>query len=469
MRLLIIGGSDAGIAAALRAREVNPEAHVTVVVADAYPNYSICGLPFYLSGEVEDCRDLAHRSAAEIEEQGIKVLTDHTAHKLNAEARTIEVEDSQGHVQELSYDRLVIGTGAEPANPDIPGLDLPGVYFLHSMHDSFRLQRHLTEHAPRTAVIVGGGYIGLEMADSLTLRGIQVTIMGRAESMLPTVEPALGREVEEVLRYHGVEVLAHTAAESIEQEDNRLFVSGSEGFHKSTDLVLIAAGVRPNATLAEGCGAQAGIQGAIRVNRRMETGIDGVYAAGDCVETYHRLLGRHDYLPLGTTAHKQGRIAGENAVAGGAVASADRDGANHENHREFAGSLGTQVVKVFELVIARTGLLEEEAREAGFDPLTTETKAYDHKQYYPGARKLRLRLTADRTTGRLLGAQIIGPWGAEIAKRVDVFATALYHEMRVEELNDLDLSYTPPVGAPWDAIQAAAQGWQRTVRELAPA
>ena len=457
MRLLIIGGSDAGIAAALRAREVNPEAQVTVVVADAYPNYSICGLPFYLSGEVEDHRDLAHRSAEEIEEQGINILTNHTARKVNAEARTVEVADAEGRIQELPYDRLVIGTGAEPTSPDIPGLGLPGVYFLHSMHDSFRLHHHLTEHAPRTAVIVGGGYIGLEMADSLTLRGIQVTIMGRAESMLPTVEPTLGREVEDELRRHGVEVFAHMAAESIEQEDNRLFVSGSEGFYKNADLVLVAAGVRPNTGLAAGCGAQAGIGGAIRANRRMETGIDGVYAAGDCVETYHRLLGRNDYLPLGTTAHKQGRIAGENAVR------------TDERRREFAGSLGTQVVKIFELVIARTGLLEGEAREAGFDPLTTDTEAYDHKQYYPGARKLRLRLTGDRTTGRLLGAQILGPWGAEVAKRVDVFAAALYHGMRVEDLSDLDLSYTPPVGAPWDAIQAAAQSWQRTVREPAPA
>ena len=468
MRLLIIGGSDAGIAAALRAREVNPEAEVTVVVADAYPNYSICGLPFYLSGEVEDHRDLAHRSAQEIEEQGINILTDHTARKVNADSGTVEVEVPEGQTKELSYDRLVIGTGAGPSRPDIPGLDLPGVYFLHSMRDSFRLHRHLTEQNPQTAVIVGGGYIGLEMADALTLRGIQVTIMGRAKSMLPTVEPAFGCEVEEELRRHGVEVLARTEATSIEREGNRLSVSGTEGFHKSADLVLVATGVRPNATLAEGCGAQTGIKGAIRVNRRMETGVDGVYAAGDCVETYHRLLGRNDYLPLGTTAHKQGRVAGENAAFGGAFGDAGRDGANHEN-KEFAGSLGTQVVKVFGLVIARTGLLEDEARKAGFDPLTIETEAYDHKQYYPGARKLRLRLTGDRGTGCLLGAQVLGPWGAEVAKRVDVFAAALYHGMQVEDLNDLDLSYTPPVGAPWDAIQAAAQSWRRTVRELAPA
>ena len=208
MRLLIVGGSDAGIAAALRVREVNPEAEVTVVVADAYPNYSICGLPFYLSGEVADHRDLAHRSAGEIEEQGINILTDHTARKVDADTRTVEIEDSDGRIQGLTYDRLVIGTGAEPARPNVAGLDLPGVYFLHSMYDSFRLHRHLTEQNPRTAVIVGGGYIGLEMADALTLRGIQVTIMGRAKSMLPTVEPALGSEVEEELRRHGVEVFA---------------------------------------------------------------------------------------------------------------------------------------------------------------------------------------------------------------------------------------------------------------------
>jgi NADPH-dependent 2,4-dienoyl-CoA reductase/sulfur reductase-like enzyme len=456
MRLLIIGGSDAGIAAALRAREVNPEAEVTVVVADAYPNYSICGLPFYLSGEVEDHRDLAHRSAEEIEEQGISILTDHTAREINADARTVEVADSEGRVRELSYDRLVIGAGAEPARPNISGLDIPGVYSLHSMHDSFRMHRHLTEQEPRTAVIVGGGYIGLEMADALTLRGIQVTIMGRAKSMLPTVDTTLGQEVEEELRRHGVEVFTRTEAQAIEQDGKRLSVSGSTGFHRSADLVLIAAGVRPNTELAEGCGVQTGIEGAIRVNRRMETGVDGVYAAGDCIETYHQLLGRNDYLPLGTTAHKQGRVAGENAVCD--------DGEN----REFVGSLGTQVVKVFELVIARTGLLEDEARDAGFESLTTATEAYDHKQYYPGARKLRLRLTAERTTGRLLGAQILGPWGAEIAKRIDVFATALYHQMRVEDLNDLDLSYTPPIGAPWDAVQAAAQTWQNSNREFAP-
>lgn len=185
---------------------------------------------------------------------------------------------------------------------------------------------------------------------------------------------------------------------------------------------------------------------AIAVTRRMETSRPAIFAAGDCVETWHRLLQRPSYLPLGTTAHKQGRVAGENAVGG---------------DREFAGSLGTQVVKVFSLAVGRTGLLQREAEEAGFEPLTIEAETWDHKKYYPGARRLRLRVTGDRGTGRLLGAQMLGDWRAEVSKRLDVFASALHHGMRVDELNDLDLCYTPPLSSPWDPVQFAAQQWLR--------
>jgi NADPH-dependent 2,4-dienoyl-CoA reductase/sulfur reductase-like enzyme len=182
----------------------------------------------------------------------------------------------------------------------------------------------------------------------------------------------------------------------------------------------------------------------------METNLPAIYAAGDCVETWHHLLGRPTYLPLGTTAHKQGRIAGENAVGG---------------TREFAGTLGTQVVKVFDLVVARTGLRDDEAAQAGFDPFTVEVTTWDHKVYYPGAHEVRIRVTGDRETGRLLGAQMIGHVHAEVAKRIDVVATALFHGMRVEELNDLDLSYTPPVSSPWDPVQMSAQAWTRAQRQ----
>jgi NADPH-dependent 2,4-dienoyl-CoA reductase/sulfur reductase-like enzyme len=192
-----------------------------------------------------------------------------------------------------------------------------------------------------------------------------------------------------------------------------------------------------------------GLQGAIRVDRQMRTNIPDVLAAGDCVETWHRVLGKPSYLPLGTTAHKQGRIAGETAVGGG---------------REFQGSVGTQVVKVFSLAVARTGVRDDEARTAGFDPLTVASTPWHHKVDYPGAQRLHVRVTGDRRTGRLLGAQIVGHWQAEVSKRIDIFATALFHGMTVEDINDLDLSYTPPMGAPWDAVQEAAQAWLSAVR-----
>ena len=233
---------------------------------------------------------------------------------------------------------------------------------------------------------------------------------------------------------------------SIRAVGNQLAVSGTRSFTKTADLVLVAVGVQPNRELGTEAGITTGAKGALCVNRRMETNVPDIYAAGDCVETWHHLLRRYTYLPLGTTAHKQGRIAGENAVGG---------------NREFAGSLGTQVVKLFDLVAARTGLRHEEARNAGFDPFTAETTVWDHKAYYPGARELHLRVTGDRQTGRLLGAQLLGHIDSEVSKRVDVFAAALYHEMLVEELNDLDLSYTPPLSSPWDPVQMAAQAWNK--------
>jgi NADPH-dependent 2,4-dienoyl-CoA reductase/sulfur reductase-like enzyme len=224
---------------------------------------------------------------------------------------------------------------------------------------------------------------------------------------------------------------------------------GAGGIQSEADLVLVAAGVAPNARLAVDAGIETGEKGAIRVDRSMRTNVADVFAAGDCVETWHRVLQSSTYLPLGTTAHKQGRVAGENAVGG---------------RRLFQGSLGTQVVKVFDIAISRTGLRDHEARRAGFDPLTVETEVSDHKAHYPGAQQLRIRVTGDHRSGRLLGAQILGRWQSEVAKRIDVYAAALFTDVSVDAINDLDLSYTPPLGSPWDAVQLAAQPWTAAVK-----
>jgi len=442
--LLIIGGSDAGISAALRAREVDPACDVTVVAADRYPNYSICGLPFWLSGEIADWRDLAHRKAEDIAGQGIHLLLEHTAQAINPTGKTVTVVDGTGHSRQIPYDKLVIGTGAVPARPPIRGLEQPGVFFLRTMADGFALHDFMAAQSPASAVVVGAGYIGLEMADALTRHGMKVTVVEYLRSVLTTLDPPLGLLVGEELSRHGITVATGVAVEAIDRQRQRLNVAGSGGFRAEADLVLVATGVRPNASLVAAAGVEVGRWGAIRVNQAMETNVPHVYAAGDCAETYHRLLEQCVYLPLGSTAHKQGRVAGENAVGGQAV---------------FSGTLGTQAVQMFDLVATRTGLRDADAREAGFDPLSVQVETWDHKVYYPGAHRLHLRVTGDRRTGLLLGAQIVGHRTAEVSKRADVFAMALFKRMGVDELNDVDLSYTPPLSSPWDAVQMAAQGW----------
>jgi NADPH-dependent 2,4-dienoyl-CoA reductase/sulfur reductase-like enzyme len=448
MRLVVIGGSDAGISAGLRARELDATVEVSLLVADAFPNFSICGLPYYLSGDVPDWRDLAHRTSDDLQKAGLRLLLDHTAHAIDPTAKQVTVTDADGGERQLSYDRLVIGTGAVPVRPPIDGLDLPGVHVLHTMGDTFALHQALTAGAG-SAIIVGGGYIGLEMAEAFRARGLAVTLVEQAPAVMPTVDAELGQLLGQELGRHDVQVVNDVAVKAIHQEADGLAVAGEPDFTATADLVLVVVGVRPDTELATAAGVQTGVRGALRVDRQMRTNLPDVLAAGDCVETYHRLLDRPAYLPLGTTAHKQGRVAGETAVGGTA---------------EFAGSLGTQVVKVFELAVARTGLRDQDAREAGLDPITVGSVEFDHKAYYPGAHQLHLRITGDRRIGRLLGAQLLGDQRAQVAKRIDIPATALFHHMTVESLSDLDLSYTPPFGSPWDAVQMAAQTWTRQTR-----
>jgi NADPH-dependent 2,4-dienoyl-CoA reductase/sulfur reductase-like enzyme len=260
------------------------------------------------------------------------------------------------------------------------------------------------------------------------------------------VDQQLGELLGQELGRHDVQVVNDVTVKAIHHEGSGLVVAGESAFTAAADLVLVVVGVRPDTDLAVAAGVATGVRGALRVDRHMRTNLPDVLAAGDCVETHHRLLEEPAYLPLGTTAHKQGRIAGETAVGGTA---------------EFAGSLGTQVVKVFELAVARTGLRDQDAAAAGFDPVTVGSVEFDHKAYYPGAHQLHLRITGDRISGRLLGAQLLGDQRAQVAKRVDIPATALFHHMTVEGLSELDLSYTPPFGSPWDAVQLAAQTWTR--------
>ncbi len=446
MRLLIVGGSDAGISAALRARELDRNVEVTVLLADDFPNYSICGLPFFLSGETPDWHSLAHRT----EFEGIDIRRGHRATRINSASKMVDVDAGMEGSLAFPYDKLVIATGAGPVQPPIEGRQSPGVFSLHTMKDSFVVTNYLETAKPRRAVIAGAGYIGLEMADALTHRGIEVTVACRPATVLSTVDAEYGNTVAAELQRHGVKVSTSVEVHRISRAGDHIHVSGSNHFDQDCEMVIVAVGVNPNAALGAEAGLDTGAKGALVVNRRMESNLADIYVAGDCGETFHRLLGRNTYLPLGTTAHKQGRAAAENALGG---------------NREFAGSLGTQVVKIFDLVVGRTGLRHDEALGATFTPFTAETSVNDHKAYYPGASPVTIRVTGDAVSGRLLGAQILGRWGAEISKRLDIFATALFHRMDVEDLFDLDLSYTPPLSSPWDPIQMAAHHWRNTLNE----
>ncbi|WP_329258492.1 FAD-dependent oxidoreductase [Streptomyces sp. NBC_01478] len=457
-RIVAIGGSDAGISAALRARELDPDSEVTVVVADAYPNFSICGIPYYVSGEVDHWSSLAHRTLADLKATGMEVRTNTLATGIDVTGKRVMVRDGTGSIEQLPYDALIVGTGAVSSRPPIEGLTGPdalgpqdGVHLLHNMGDTFGVMQSIAARNPKSAVVIGAGYIGLEMAEALTTRGLHVTQIEALPEVLPTVDRELGALVHDELTSNGVEVITGTQVSAIARDavgdTLQVRATGPNGnpFTRSADLVLVVVGVRPDTTLAATAGAQLGVKGAIDVDEYMRTSLPDVYAAGDCAVTHHRLLGK-TWLPLGTTAHKQGRIAGENALGG---------------TRWFAGSLGTQVVKVFDLVAARTGLRDHEAADSGrgWTPATTASRPDDHKAYYPGATPISIRVTGDTKSGLLLGAQLVGRRGAEISKRVDTYATALFHGMPVDGLSELDLSYTPPLGSPWDAVQIAAQAW----------
>jgi NADPH-dependent 2,4-dienoyl-CoA reductase/sulfur reductase-like enzyme len=444
-RLVIVGGSDAGISAGLRAREIDPRVRPTIVVADAFPNFSICGIPYWISGEVNERANLAHRTREDLEQAGLELRLDAVAERIDVDRRELMVRTPEGHTEAVGYDRLIIGTGALPARPPIPGIDLRGVHLLHSMGDATAVHEAL-EAGARSAVIVGAGYIGVEMADALTRRGLDVTLLEQASAALTTVDPELGALVVEEMTRHGVRCEIGVRVTGIEPAGERLAVTADGGVRAEGEIVLVLAGVTPDTRLARDAGARLGVRGAIVVDREMRTGLPGIWSAGDCVVTHQQLLDAPAYMPLGSTAHKQGRVAGENAVGG---------------HAEFAGSLGTQAVKVFDLVIAGTGLRETIARANGFDPITVQTIADDHKAYYPGAHPLHLRIVGDREDGMLLGAQILGHVTGQVSKRIDTVATAIYHRMTVTEVSDLDLSYTPPLSSPWDPVQIACQAWER--------
>jgi NADPH-dependent 2,4-dienoyl-CoA reductase/sulfur reductase-like enzyme len=452
MRLVVIGGIAAGTKAASRAKRVGKDdVEVTVYQAEPEPSVGECGLPYLLSGVVEDRGDLVSRTPEQFAEKGVEVKTRHRVERLDAGSKTLVVRDlSTGHEFEDRYDRLVVATGANAVLLPVPGADhLAGVFALRLLKDGDGVLQHIEEHSPKKAVVVGGGYIGLEVAENLTLRGMEVTIVEAEDRVALAYGEEVAEKIEAHLEEKGVRILTGESVEEIlGNEGGRVrAVRLGGGQEVEAGLVVAGVGVNPEVSLAKAAGAETGNTGALRVDRYLKTSLPDVWAAGDCVESVNLVTGEPGWVPLGDTANQMGRVAGTNAVLSD-VAGKDSEGA-----LEFPGTLGTGVFKVFDLAVGKTGLSEAEAREAGFEAAAAAIEAPTQAGYYPGDGSVFVKLVADCQTRRLLGAEAIGD-GAD--KQIDIAATALWGRLLVDDLVNLDLAYAPPFGpALGPVIQAA--------------
>jgi len=381
-------------------------------------------------------------------EYGIDARVLHEVEEIDPENRRVLVKDLQSKKGRWEpYDRLLIATGAVPFCPKVPGSDAPGIYGLHSLQSGITVRNVVDTERPRRAVVVGGGYIGLEMAEALLLRGLEVSLVERGTQVMNTLDPDMGALVSKALVEVGINLYLEESLEAFEAAGGRVTAVVTDRRTLPADLVILGLGVRPNTALAQRAGIPLGVRGAIRVNDRMQTDTPGIWAAGDCAESFHLVSRRPVHIALGTIANKQGRVAGIN-IGGG--------------YATFPGVVGTAVSKICKWEVARTGLQEREIRQLGLEFATATIKSTTRAGYYPQAGPITVKALAEKGSGRLLGAQIVGIEGA--AKRIDIFATALHAGMSVQEMINLDLSYAPPYSNVWDPVLVAVRQADREVR-----
>ncbi|GAA1801090.1 FAD-dependent oxidoreductase [Planosporangium flavigriseum] len=444
-RLVVIGGNAAGMSAASQARRRRGRDDLEIVVFERgnFTSYSSCGIPYWVGGLVEGPDKLIARAPATFrDEYAIDVRLRHEVVAIDLESRHVVARNLEngGEPVHVRFDDLMYAPGAEPVRPDWADGGLAGVFGMQTLDDGAALMDWLgAEPAPEHAVVVGAGYIGVEMAEALVRHGLRVTLVERGAEPMSSVDPDMGALVREAICGMNIEVRTGVTVTGLKESDGRISAVVTDSGELPADVVLLGLGVRPNSQLARDAGLPVGRTGGVVTDLRMRVA-DGIWAAGDCVETVHRLSGHPVHVPLGTHANKQGRVAGINLGGGYAT---------------FPGVVGTAVTKVCDLEVGRTGLLEREASAAGYEFVTAVVKSTNRAGYFPGAAQMTVKLIAERRTGRLLGAQIVGR--SEAAKRIDVVAAALWHETTVEELTAFDLGYAPPYAPVWDPVLVAAR------------
>jgi len=441
-RAVIIGAVAAGGSAAFKIKRINPEMEVKVFEADEYFSYAACGLPYYISDVIKDYSSMIMRTEKDFHAgAGAELYTRHRVNELDLDRREILVESlAENKQKKYSFDQLLLATGASPIMPRFEGMELEGVFALRTLKQGLSLKEFARKAEIKKIVIIGGSYIGLELAESFQALGKEVRLLEKMPQVMGSLDPDMAGLLEDELQQNGVVLQKDETLLGFEGDaKGRLRKAVSNRGSYEADLAVVALGVKPNSELAQNAGIKLGAGGAISVDRRLQTSAPGVFSAGDCAEAYHLILKQNVYLPLGTTANKQGRIAGENMCGNNAL---------------FPGVLGSAVVKVFNLLAARTGLSEKEARENDLPCDSVVIKSLDHAAYYPGSRPLHVKLVFNPVDGRLLGGQLVG--SEKGVKRADIIATAISAGLTVGDLGEVDMAYAPPYSRVWDPLTVAA-------------
>lgn len=448
-RLVVIGGDAAGMSAASAARRLRSPDELEIVAFDRgnYTSYSACGIPYFIGADVPNVQALIARTPQQFaRDYAIDARIRHEVIAIDLARRAVLARDLDRRTESWEgFDQLMVATGAVPIRPDLPGVDAGGVFGVQTLDDGLAVRAALERDRPGRAVVVGAGYIGLELAEALCAWGVAVTVIERASTPMATLDPDMGSMLVPAMQRFGMTLRLRETVIGFDTDASRVRAVVTDQGTVPAEVVILGLGVRPNSALAQAAGVPLGPTGAIAVDQRLRTGIDGVWAAGDCVEKVHRVSRRPVTIALGTHANKEGRTAGIN-IGGG--------------YATFPGVIGTAVTKICDVEVGRTGLGEAEAEVAGFQALSVAVDSTTRAGYYPGAKPIRTKIVAERGTGRLLGAQIVGEEGA--AKRIDVLAMALWHDTTVRDLMNIDLSYAPPFSPLWDPVLIAARkAWQR--------
>lgn len=442
-KLVVIGGDAAGMSAASKVRREHPDREIVVFERGLHTSYAACGMPYYIGGQIESAERLVAR-APEVfrEKQRIDVRTCHEVVEIDTAGRRVRVRDlGSDRGFDEGWDELLIATGAVPIVPDLPNVQAPGVFSLSTLQSGIDVFEDMERNRPRRAVIVGGGYIGIEMAEALLDRDLEVTLVDMAPQVMNTMDADMTDTIAQSMREAGVNVFLGEALKGIETgPDNRVRQVRTDQRRIDADLVILGMGIRPRSEMAEAAGIRLGAADAIQVNSRMQTSVPHVWAAGDCAESFHIVKEEPVFIALGTVANKHGLVAGIN-LSGGSM--------------QFPGVLGTAITRFRDLEIARTGLSERESSDMGIACRAKAIESLTRSHYFPGTDRIKVKLVVEDGTGRLLGGQIVGRAGA--AKRIDTIAAAITARMTVAQLVYLDLAYAPPFSPVWDPVQTAAR------------